>query len=163
MRLFGIDPGSAKLGFGVVDLESGVFRLIDQGVIQANRRLPFDRRLLKIHAELTETIKRHAPEVVVIEDVFYGRNARTSMKIGECRGVALLAAAQAGVAIAEYASRDVKKAVVGHGGAGKEQVQWMISRQFGLRTEDLGEDAADALALCLAHGQRLIIHHAHGR
>jgi len=158
MRLFGIDPGSTKLGYGVVDLANGVFRLVEQGVIQAGRRLPFDRRLLKIHEELAATLDRHAPEVVVIEDVFYGRNARTTIKIGECRGVALLAAAQAGVAIAEYASRDVKKAVVGHGGAGKEQVQWMIARQFDLRREDLGEDAADALALCLTHGQRLITH-----
>jgi crossover junction endodeoxyribonuclease RuvC len=155
MRVFGIDPGSARLGFGVVDLDGNRFALVDHGVIRANRRLPFHERLATIYQVLGETLGRHAPQIVVVEEVFHGRNARTALKIGECRGVAVLAAAQSGAIVTEYATRDVKKAVVGNGGAGKEQVKWMIARQFGIAVEDLGEDAADALALCVTHAQRM--------
>jgi len=155
MRVFGIDPGSAKLGFGVVDSTAGNMVLVGHGVICASRKLDFSRRLLKIHDGLRETLTRHSPQIVAIEEVFHGRNARTALKIGECRGIALLAAAMAGAEISEYATRDVKKAVVGNGAAKKEQVKWMIARQFSLRMEDLAEDAADALALCVTHCQRL--------
>ena len=94
MRVFGIDPGSAKLGFGVVDCEPGRFHLVDHGTLQANRRLPFVQRMVKIHDQLAETLARHAPEVVAIEGVFHGRNPRTAIKIG----VALLI-----LAILDYA------------------------------------------------------------
>lgn len=158
MRIFGIDPGSSKLGIGVVDAQGSRFRLVDHEVIRAGAKLPFATRLLKIHKRLRETLERHQPQVVAIEEVFFGRNARTAIKIGECRGVALLAAAESGAEIAEYAARDVKKAVVGTGAAGKDQVKWMIARQFGLDPAELGEDAADALALCIAHAQRTAAH-----
>jgi len=155
MIIFGIDPGSSKLGYGVVDLSGGSLSLVDQGVIRAGTRLPFNRRILQIHDGLRESIRRHSPRIVAIEEVFYGRNARTALKIGECRGIALLVAARAGAEIAEYATRDVKKAVVGNGAARKEQVKWMIARQFDLMPETLAEDAADALALCVTHFQRM--------
>lgn len=154
MRVFGIDPGSEKLGFGVVDLVGSDTRLVDQGVIRASRRLPFHQRLLVMHEGLTETLGRHSPQVVAVEQVFFGRNVKTALKIGECRGVAMLAAVQAGATLVEYAARDVKKAVVGTGAAQKEQVQWMIARTFGIANDDLAEDAADALAICVTHAQR---------
>lgn len=158
MRILGIDPGSSKLGIGVVDVDGSRFSRVDHAVIHAAPRLPFAIRLMKIHDQLQETLERHQPQVVAIEEVFFGRNARTAIKIGECRGVALLAAARSGAEIAEYAARDVKKAVVGTGAAGKDQVKWMIARQFGLDPADLAEDAADALALCLTHAQRAVAH-----
>ena len=154
MRVFGIDPGSEKLGFGVIDFSGSHAHLVDHGVIRANRRWAFARRLCVMHEGLCETLKRHSPQVVAIEEVFHGRNAKTALRIGECRGVALLAAVQSGATLAEYAARDVKKAVVGNGAAQKEQVKWMIAQTFGLDRDELPEDAADALAICLAHGQR---------
>ncbi|MBN2492740.1 MAG: crossover junction endodeoxyribonuclease RuvC [Planctomycetes bacterium] len=158
MRVFGIDPGSARLGYGVVDQASGRSVVVDHGVLRASRSIEFARRLGTLYQQLLETLRRHAPDVVAIEEVFYGRNPRTAIKIGECRGVALLAAVQVGAQIVEYATRDVKQAVVGHGGARKQQVLWMIAREFGLDPGSLGEDAADALALCLTHVQRTRIH-----
>jgi crossover junction endodeoxyribonuclease RuvC len=158
MRIFGIDPGSSKLGIGVVDLRGARATHVAHAVIRAGGRRSFAERLLTIHDRLQEALQRHQPEVVVIEEVFFGRNARTAIKIGECRGAALLAAARSGAEIVEYAARDVKKAVVGTGAAGKEQVKWMIAREFGLDREDLAEDAADALALCLTHAQRTVTH-----
>ena len=158
MRVFGVDPGSARLGYGVVDSTAGRHQLVEHGVLRASRSLAFPRRLLILYDQLLDTLRRHAPQVVAIEEVFHGRNPRTAIKIGECRGVALLAAAQSGAEIAEYAARDVKKAVVGHGGARKEQVLWMIAREFGLEAHELAEDAADALSLCLTHVQRIRTH-----
>ncbi len=155
MKVFGLDPGTVKVGFGVVEIEGSRCRLVDHGVVKASQRLPFETRLLKIHEGLCEALATHRPQVVVIEQVFHGKNARTALKIGEGRGVALLSAAQCGSRVVEYAARDVKKAVVGNGGAQKEQVQWMIAQTFGIDRDTLAEDAADALALCVTHGQRL--------
>jgi len=158
MRVFGVDPGSARLGYGVVDAVGGRHRLVDHGVLKAGRSLAFPRRLATLYDQLLEALRRHSPDVVAVEEVFHGRNPRTAIKIGECRGVALLAAVQIGASIVEYATRDVKKAVVGHGGARKDQVLWMIAREFRLDPSELGEDAADALALCLTHVQRIRTH-----
>ena len=159
MRVFGIDCGTEFTGFGVVELDerAATSRLIPvaAGTIRLSKRDTTAQRLAQIHAELSAQIALHAPDVVAIEEVFFSANAKSALKLGQVRGVALLAAAQAGKPIAEYAPLSIKSAVVGYGLAAKEQVQFMVSRL--LRLDQNPEqapdsaDAADALAIAICH------------
>ncbi len=156
MRILGIDPGTLVCGYGVVDLDGSDMKVVDFGVVRSPRR-PLHERLHIIHQGLVSVIARHAPDVVAVEGVFHGINPRTALKIGEGRGVALLAAAAAGLEVAEYAPASVKKAVVGTGRAQKSQVQQMVRVILALPDIPQPEDAADALAvaICHCHRQRL--------
>lgn len=152
MIVLGIDPGTAVTGYGVVKGDRNLPpRLLECGVIRTKPRDPLASRLQEIHAGLVELIQRHRPDALAIEDVFYARNVRTTVVLGHARGVILLAAANARIEIAEYPPAEIKKAVVGAGGATKEQVQFMVMRLLRLKTPPQPSDASDGVAAALAY------------
>jgi crossover junction endodeoxyribonuclease RuvC len=152
VKVLGVDPGSTVTGFGVVEGMPGRVgaRLLECGVIRAGTgALP--ARLHTIHAGLAELLSRHRPDVVAVEGIFHARNARTTMVLGHARGVILLAAEAAGVAVIEYAPGVVKRTVVGRGAAEKAQVGWMVAKLLRLERAPSPADAADGVALALTH------------
>lgn len=155
MRVFGIDCGTEVTGFGVVETDESArqprLRCATMGAIRLPKAKPLCERLAQVFAELTAELDRWRPEVVAIEEVFYSVNAKSALKLGQVRGVALLAAATHGLPVAEYAPLRIKSSVVGYGLAKKEQVQFMVARL--LELEELPEpaDAADALAIAICH------------
>jgi len=150
--VLGIDPGTASTGYGVVQGEPfGSLSLVECGVIRTHARDPLPSRLREIYDDVIALIERHRPDAMSIEDVFYAKNVRTTVVLGHARGVILLAAEQAGIAIHEYPPAEIKKAVVGSGGASKEQVQFMVMRLLRLKTAPQPSDAADGTAAALAH------------
>jgi crossover junction endodeoxyribonuclease RuvC len=152
VRVLGIDCGSEHTGYGVVELDaSGKLHCIAVGAIHATARAPIAERLNKIFHGLKEVIERDQPEEVAIEDVFFAVNVKSALKLGHVRGVAMLAASTAGLAVAEYAPLSIKSAVVGYGRADKEQVQHMITRLLNLAAPPDSPDAADALAIAICH------------
>jgi len=152
MRVIGIDCGGEYTGFGVVEeSESGVLTCVDVGAIKLSPREPLETRLNTIFKRLCATIETHRPDVVAIEDVFYAANAKSALKLGHIRGVAMLAAAHCGLAVAAYAPLAIKSAVVGYGKAEKFQVQVMVARLLRLDAPPEPADAADALAIAICH------------
>ena len=152
MIVLGIDPGTAATGYGVVSGEPfGSLSLIECGVIRTHARDPLPARLREIYDDVSMLIARHHPDALSIEDVFYAKNVRTTVVLGHARGVILLAAQQAELAIHEYPPAEIKKAVVGTGSATKEQVQFMVTRLLRLKTAPQPSDAADGTAAALAH------------
>ncbi len=155
MRVFGIDCGTECTGYGVVDMDDTGreprLRAIAAGGIVLSRRDTLPMRLARVYAELSALIAMHQPEVVAVEDVFFAVNAKSALKLGHVRGVALLAAANLGLPVAEYAPLSVKSSVVGYGLAKKEQVQFMVARLLQLECEPEPADAADALAIAICH------------
>jgi crossover junction endodeoxyribonuclease RuvC len=149
--VLGIDPGTASTGYGVVRGEGPGFpSLVECGVIRTRARDPLPARLREIYEGVQELIERHRPDALSVEDVFYARNVRTTVVLGHARGVILLAAEQAGVPVNELAPAEIKKAVVGTGGATKEQVQFMLTRLLRLTSVPQPSDAADGVAAALA-------------
>jgi len=152
MRVLGIDCGTEYTGYGVVEqAEDGRLSCCAVGAIRLNSRDPLPLRLHTIFERLRELIREHRPDDVAIEDVFYAVNAKSALKLGQVRGVAMLAAAAAGLPVAEYAPLTIKSAVVGYGRAEKSQVQHMVSRLLCLDTVPQPADAADALAIAICH------------
>jgi crossover junction endodeoxyribonuclease RuvC len=151
MRIFGIDPGSDRTGYGCVEAEGSRHRLVISGAIRTGAGAPFPDKLLKIHAGLAALIAETRPDCVAIENLFYATNARTALKLGHARGVAMLAAVEAGLPVVEYTPAEVKRAVVGYGRAEKPQVQQMVKLLLGLAVAPTPHDAADALAVALCH------------
>ena len=150
MRVLGVDPGTATLGYGIV--EAGPpFRLVECGILRTRPSEQLPARLRLIHDSIAELIARHSPDVVAVETAFYARNVHTTAVLSHARGVILLAAETAQVSIAEYAPRQVKKAVVGTGAALKPQVAYMVSQLLRLRTPPSPADAADGVAIALTH------------
>ena len=148
-RILGIDPGSLRTGFGVIEIDSGRARYVACGIIKIASK-PFPERLGIIYRGISEVIAEHQPNAVAIEEVFFATNPRSALKLGQARGAAVTAAVMAELPVFEYAPRLVKQAVVGTGAADKAQVQFMISRLLRLSAAP-GEDAADALAIALCH------------
>jgi len=156
MRVFGIDCGTEWTGYGVVETDpAGELRAIAHGVIHLLKRDSLPHRLTVVFAQLTELIAEHRPDVVAIEEVFHAANSNTALKLGQVRGVALLAGATCKLTIAEYAPLTVKSAVCGYGLADKQQVQFMVMRLLHLSAPPESTDASDALAVAICH-----IHHA---
>jgi crossover junction endodeoxyribonuclease RuvC len=149
--VFGIDPGSERTGYGCVETDGRRHRLVICGAITAAAADSFPRRLARIHAELTARLAECRPECVVVENLFYASNARSALKLGHARGVAILAAVEAGCEVVEYTPAEVKRAVVGYGRADKRQVQEMIKLLLGLAKAPAPHDAADALAVAICH------------
>ena len=150
MLALGIDPGTAVTGYGVVRGERlGAASLVECGVIRTKAREPLPVRLLEIYEGVSELIRRHRPDVLAVEDVFYARNVRTTIVLGHARGVILLAGQQAGIEIVEYPPATIKKAVVGTGAATKTQVQFMLTRLLRLKSVPAPSDAADGVAAAL--------------
>lgn len=156
MILLGIDPGSVKTGYGVIEVDGRDVTVVDYGVIRPKSGLSFEARLLAIHDGLEAVFGRHHPELAVVEGAFHGRRAQnfqSTLKLAHARGVVLLAAARAGVEVVEVAPADVKKSITGHGRAEKSQVQEMVKILLKLKGR-VPEDAADALALALTQSYR---------
>ena len=151
MLVLGIDPGTATTGYGVVRGDgSGFATLVECGVIRTRARDPLPVRLHEIHDGVSELIRRHQPDALSVEDIFYARNVRTTVVLGHARGVVLLAGAQAGVSVKEFPPSEIKKAVAGTGSATKEQVQFMLTRLLRLKAVPAPSDAADGVAAALA-------------
>ena len=151
MRIFGIDPGSERTGYGCVETDGRVARLVTCGAIIATVKDPFPQRLARIHRELSALIAECAPECVAIESLFSAVNARTALKLGHARGVAMLAAVECGCAVVEYTPAAIKRAVVGYGRAEKHQVQHMVMLLLGLTAPPEPFDASDAIAVAICH------------
>jgi len=154
LRVLGIDPGTSVTGYGVVETGNGapgLGRLVECGVIRFARRTSLPDRLAELHDGITDLIERHRPAALALEHAFYHKNVRTTLVLGQARGVVLLAAAQARLEIAEYAPATVKKTVVGAGGAGKGQVAAMVARLLRLTQAPRPADAADGVAVALTH------------
>ena len=152
MIVLGVDPGTQITGYGVVNAaNSASMTLLECGVIRTQARDPLPSRLKEIHDGISELLKRHRPDVLSIEDVFYARNVRTTVTLGHTRGVILLAGQQAGVRVHEMSPAEIKKSVVGSGAATKEQVQFMLTRLLRLKSAPKPSDAADGVAAALAY------------
>ena len=153
MRILGIDPGTRLCGYGLIEADGPDVRALTYGVLEGRgRSLP--ARLKVIFDGLVAVIHDARPDVVAVEGAFFGKNVRTALKIGEGRGVALLAAASSGLEVVEYAPAEVKKSVVGTGQAHKSQVEKMVRMLLRLPDDPLPEDAADALAIAVCHSHR---------
>jgi crossover junction endodeoxyribonuclease RuvC len=156
VRVFGIDPGSGRTGYGCVETDGSRHRIVTCGAISTPVAAPFSEKLFEIHRRLVELLAEYQPESVAIENIFYATNVRSALKLGHARGVAMLAAAQAGLTVEEYTPAEIKRAVVGYGRAEKPQVQQMVKLLLGLAVIPSPHDAADALAvaICHVHSQR---------
>jgi crossover junction endodeoxyribonuclease RuvC len=156
MIVLGIDPGTAALGYGLVEQEPGRLRAIDFGCLVTSADLPLGDRLAAIHAKVASLIDEHRPVLMGVERLFFSRNVQTAFAVGQARGVVLLAAAQAHIPVREATPNEVKLAVAGSGSADKLQVQQMVAAILGLKTLPEPDDAADALAMaiCVAHRER---------
>ncbi len=151
MRIFGIDPGSMRTGYGCVEQDGAVLRLVTSGAISAPSGASFPEKLHVIHDTLLRVIRETAPDCVSVENLFHSRNVRSALQLGHARGVALLAAVVAGVPIVEYTPAEIKLAVVGYGRADKLQVQHMVKLLLRLDKLPTPYDASDALAAALCH------------
>lgn len=159
MRILGIDPGSRKTGYGIIEQQGARLIHVDNGAIFTDRAKNFPDRLRLIAEGLQAVIIRYAPTVVAVEDVFLAMNVQSALKLGQARGAAIVAAVQSGLSVSEYTAIQVKLAVVGQGRASKEQVQQMVKALLGL-PEVAQEDASDALAVAICHANA---HHLQSR
>jgi crossover junction endodeoxyribonuclease RuvC len=152
MRILGLDPGVAAIGFGIVDGRSfSSVSLLSCGCIRTRPGTPLGARLIEVRRDLLELIERHRPEEAAMETIFFNINVRTALVVAQTRGVLLLALAEAGLSVAEYGPQAVKKAVVGYGNGTKSQVQAMVARVLHLSSPPRPDDAADAVAVALCH------------
>jgi crossover junction endodeoxyribonuclease RuvC len=152
MLVIGIDPGTAITGYGLVkENRDGTLSAVDYGALTTSADMPMPQRLFELHRQLKEIILLHQPQSGAVEKLFFQRNVRTAISVGQGRGVALLALAEAGVQVGEYTPLEVKQAVVGYGGADKRQVQHMVRVLLGLDELPAPDDAADALAVAICH------------
>ena len=151
MRVLGVDCGGEFTGYGVVEGDGRGLRCVVSGAVRLSPKEALELRLKKVYDELTALLEEHRPEVVAIEDVFYSVNAKSALKLGHVRGVAMMAAAQAGLSVVAYAPLAIKSAVVGYGRAEKSQVQTMVMRLLHLDALPQPADAADALAIAICH------------
>jgi crossover junction endodeoxyribonuclease RuvC len=150
VKIFGIDPGSDCTGYGCVDTDGSRHRLVVSGAIRTTGG-SFPEKLLEIHAGLSALLAECRPDCVAIENLFHAVNVRSALKLGHARGVAMLAAVEAGVTVVEYTPAEIKRAVVGYGRAEKHQVQQMVKLILGLAEAPAPHDAADALAVAICH------------
>jgi crossover junction endodeoxyribonuclease RuvC len=147
VKVLGIDPGTAALGYGIVERSGGRLREVDHGCLTTSPDVALPERLLAIHAMVDELIALHEPDVVGVERLFFSRNVQTALAVGQARGVVLLAAAQHGLPVREATPSEVKSAIAGYGAADKEQVGRMVQLVLGMSERPRPDDAADALAI----------------
>ncbi len=153
MRILGIDPGVATIGFGLIEADRARVRLLRYGVITTPAGLPLSTRLYQISCDLSQLLDQFQPEEVAVEELFFSKNITTGIAVAHGRGVILLEAERAGVPVYEYTPMQVKQAVAGYGGADKRQVMLMTARLLGMREVPRPDDAADALAIAICHGR----------
>jgi crossover junction endodeoxyribonuclease RuvC len=154
MLVIGIDPGTATTGYGLVrEDDDGSLAVVDYGVVLTTPEMPMPERLLLMYRQLKEILLLHRPESGAVEKLFFAKNSRTAISVGQGRGVVLLALAESGVEVSEYTPMEVKLAVAGYGGADKSQIQEMVRMLLGLESIPKPDDAADALAIAICHLQ----------
>ena len=153
MRILGIDPGVAIVGFGVVDSEGGTQRMVQYGAINTPANTPLAARLVQIEQDLMELLQQFKPDEVAIEELFFSKNITTGIAVAHARGVILATVEKAGIPLYEYTPMQVKQAVVGYGLAEKNQVMDMTKRLLKLRSAPKPDDAADALAIAICHAR----------
>jgi crossover junction endodeoxyribonuclease RuvC len=152
MLAIGIDPGTAITGYGLVkEEEDGSLTVVDYGVIQTSAEHAMPDRLVQLYGQLKQIISLHNPQSGAVEKLFFARNVRTALSVGQARGIALLALAESEISIDEYSPNEIKLAVVGYGGADKKQVQMMVQALLELEQVPQPDDAADALAVAICH------------
>lgn len=151
-KVIGVDPGTAVTGYGILEHSNGGrSRLLECGVIRTNPKHPLWDRLRDLHDELSAIIRRHQPDTLAVESLFYGKNVRTTVSLGHARGAILVAAASAGLAVAEFPPATVKKTIVGNGSAAKPQIAFMIKHLLQLSAPPEPDDAADGVAIALTY------------
>jgi len=154
MLVIGIDPGTARTGFGLVQAStSGALKLVDFGVISTPAKQPLAQRLIQLHEELQALVIQHKPEMAAVEQLFFQKNVSTALSVGHARGVVLLTLASSGLAVEEYSPQEVKLAVTGYGAADKTQMQRMVKTLLAMDKLPKPDDAADALAVAICHIQ----------
>lgn len=151
MKIIGIDPGLIQTGFGIINVSNDQVNMIDYGVIKPDSKDVLSNRLHVIFTDVCEIILNYQPQVFAIEEVFYGKNIKSTMRLGQARGAAMVAAASKTIPIYEYSARKVKQSVTGNGNAHKTQVQFMVKQKLNLDKIPEPMDAADALAIALCH------------
>src|SRR5579875_3354818 len=154
MRIVGIDCGTERTGFGVIDSDGRSHQLVTAGVIRTKPAEPLARRLCVIARELRQVLDEYLPDAFAVEEVFHAVNAKSALKLAHVRGVALLVAAEAGLPVSEYSPLEVKISVVGYGRAEKHQVEMMVHSLLGVNRQFDSFDATDALAVAICHGAR---------
>jgi crossover junction endodeoxyribonuclease RuvC len=152
MKILGIDPGYAILGYGIVEMTGNKFKVCAYGAITTDAKMEMPDRLKVLYQDLMELIAEHEPEVASIEELFFNTNAKTAILVGQARGVAVLACANSGLEINEYTPLQIKQALVGYGRAEKKQVQIMVKTILNLKEIPKPDDTADALAAAICHG-----------
>jgi crossover junction endodeoxyribonuclease RuvC len=155
MIIIGVDPGTLIAGYGVIERNGGRLSLLDVGVIKNAADVSMPLRLKKIYASLCSVIEQYHPDEFAIETAFYSKNAQSALKIGQARGVSILAGVNFEVPVTEYSPREIKKAVTGKGAASKEQVQYMMMSMLKLQTAPKHFDSTDALAVAVCHAFKI--------
>jgi len=151
MIILGIDPGLTKTGFGLISINKDEPKIIDFGIIQPNKDDSLSKRLHTIYLDMEELIQTFSPTILSIEDVFYGRNVKSALLLGQARGIAMLCAAKSNMPVFEYSAKKVKQSVTGNGNADKVQLQYMIKQIFNLKYLPKPLDASDAIGIALCH------------
>ncbi len=149
--MLGIDPGTRSLGYGLVRSEGENYRAVDYGNLIIDDSFDFPQRLLQIYRYVSSIIDKWKPDGLAVEEVYVSQNAKTTLRLGHARGVIILAGVEKNISIAEYAPREIKRSILGMGGASKRQVQHMVAQLLNINCEQLQEDAADGLATALCH------------
>ncbi len=152
MRILGIDPGYAILGWGVIDMKGNHFKVVDYGAVTTDSKMDMPDRLKVLYNSLMDIITEYEPDVASIEELFFNTNAKTAILVGQARGVAVLACANSGLDIEEYTPLQIKQGLVGYGRAEKKQVQLMVKTILNLQEVPKPDDTADALAAAVCHG-----------
>jgi len=155
MRILGIDPGLTKTGFGIIDINNESLSLVDCGLIKPDTKDQLEKRLLTIFKDISKIIIEYNPTIVCIEEVFYGKNFKSALLLGQARGAAMVSAASEDVNIFEYSAKKIKQSVTGNGNAKKEQVRFMVGSILGIADFNVPLDASDALAIAICHIQQL--------
>ena len=155
MRILGIDPGIAIVGYGIVDKEGNRYKTIGYDAITTRAHTPLEERLEKVYDGVNEIIKTYNPDVMSIEELFFNNNAKTALTVGQARGVIILAAVKNKVPVYEYTPLQVKQALTGYGRASKQQIQQMMKTMLGLNEIPKPDDVADALAIAVCHGNSM--------
>ena len=151
MIILGIDPGLTKTGFGLISITKDEPKIIDFGIIQPNQQDNLSKRLYTIYLDMEQLIKTFSPTVLSIEDVFYGKNVKSALLLGQARGIAMLCGAKNNIPVFEYSAKKVKQSVTGNGNADKVQLQYMIKQIFKLKNLPKPLDASDAIGIALCH------------
>lgn len=158
MKILGVDPGTAIVGFGVIETNGHKHTMVDAGVIRTPAHQDLELRLKTIYDSLGEIIKENNPEIMVVEKLFFAKNVTTAMSVSHARGVIYLAGVQAGVKVVEYTPLQIKQALTGYGQADKNQIQEMVKIMLGLNEKPKPDDCADALAAALTHATNSLLY-----